>query len=852
MCCCVWVWVCVVGVFRASPPDPSARPPKISLFFSLSHHSFFILFSLSFGLFRWILLVFWRPEPCNVHIWALGLSCETPAAPPDRAAGARTRQPENSKTCTFQGPGASNTTKIHEKTPSGLVGHPCRNCDEPGPEWDRRCAWLAGHDWRKWSSWTEDALCCQPWAHSPGSLSSTGGGLTPICKSTHPGRPTKNRLLQRTTHPSKQQAAESPWTVPEQEPFLDHVQSVRPGGPTRCGSHAGDPSLHPHGESGEATNHSHHPFVVHSLPGLARGQCSPGGGSGGPRIGGESARQPARERNLDNSGGVRWNMFWKEQEKQLAGSGLRPHTRKPGQARQHCWEQQDCWKQGTRQQLAGRLRVAPLQGSEPFESDMGTHQCWSVHVRPRVKEPRVLDPESGAVRGDGTPAAPLHPQICEDRAHCEAVKQVSCGCTAQNTWWVTSQMSSRPTTREWVMSPPSESPETGIGWRRRPTVHHRISTPVHSECGGVHVVDNKGCYGNPQSITDRPIQWRCNTLSEPCSHLLNRATRTHTKRARRDNLQRSAQITARHKQGTRTRSHHTRHSGWKWRTISDVRPKRDNNRPVMSLKSGLSQHTNWWIPTGVPSTLIPSRQTCSPDLRRRDARLVPWPIPLVHISSAIRTSHCEHVVRYANKTSPSLNSACTATKASWIAKLNRRGMNGSPCSPPSAWWIWWPDACSVLPCVPCCVGMGGPDRGVWVPVRHHSHNMPHAIGAGSRWQCELEWGARGRAKGFAINLWNFAPTWQPENSKRAHFRAPALQNTIKIPRDNPQREKKRMNFAAGMGRKRAKFWAPHPSGPHPSGLPSGQNTKHQIKWPKSVWPKSVKTLQHKNWTQTAN
>ena len=50
----------------------------------------------------------------------------------------------------------------------------------------------------------------------------------------------------------------------------------------------------------------------------------------------------------------------------------------------------------TRHTTAGRLRVGPpSQGSEPFtdlahESDMGTHQCWSVHVRPRVEEPRVL------------------------------------------------------------------------------------------------------------------------------------------------------------------------------------------------------------------------------------------------------------------------------------------------------------------------------------------------------------------------------------------------------------------------------------------------------------------------------
>ena len=52
-----------------------------------------------------------------MHIWALGLSCETPAAPPDRAAGARTRQPENSKTCTFQGPALQTPPKFHVRTP---------------------------------------------------------------------------------------------------------------------------------------------------------------------------------------------------------------------------------------------------------------------------------------------------------------------------------------------------------------------------------------------------------------------------------------------------------------------------------------------------------------------------------------------------------------------------------------------------------------------------------------------------------------------------------------------------------------------------------------------------------------
>ena len=49
-----------------------------------------------------------------MHIWALGLSCETPAAsgPPGLLTTARELQ-----TCTFQGPGASNTTKIPRKDP---------------------------------------------------------------------------------------------------------------------------------------------------------------------------------------------------------------------------------------------------------------------------------------------------------------------------------------------------------------------------------------------------------------------------------------------------------------------------------------------------------------------------------------------------------------------------------------------------------------------------------------------------------------------------------------------------------------------------------------------------------------
>ena len=37
---------------------------------------------------------------------------------------------------------------------------------------------------------------------------------------------------------------------------------------------------------------------------------------------------------------------------------------------------------------------------------------------------------------------------------------------------------------------------------------------------------------------------------------------------------------------------------------------------------------------------------------------------------------------------------------------------------------------------------------------------------------------------------------------------PGTSNTTKIPREDNQRGKKRTNFAAGEGKKRAKFWAP--------------------------------------------
>ena len=128
--------------------------------------------------------------------------------------------------------------------------------------------------------------------------------------------------------------------------------------------------------------------------------------------------------------------------------------------------------------------------------------------------------------------------------------------------------------------------------------------------------------------------------------------------------------------------------------------------------------------------------------------------------------------------------------------------------------------------------------------------------------------------------------------KRAHLRVPAFKNTTKIQREDTQRGKKRTNFAAGDGNKRAKFWAVQGKGGPGEGRSRGRavqgkggpnqtlkptpthetplyretvptplrqhttqhNTTHHTTnqtrfgqsrfgqsrfWPKSVWPKSV-------------
>ena len=96
--------------WTAPPPD---RPKSRSFFSSLPPEISFFLLSL-----RGLLVEFWwcfrRPGRSYVHVWALWLLCETPAGSGPSGLHTTTR---DLQTWTFQGPGASNTTKITREDP---------------------------------------------------------------------------------------------------------------------------------------------------------------------------------------------------------------------------------------------------------------------------------------------------------------------------------------------------------------------------------------------------------------------------------------------------------------------------------------------------------------------------------------------------------------------------------------------------------------------------------------------------------------------------------------------------------------------------------------------------------------
>ena len=141
---------------------------------------------------------------------------------------------------------------------------------------------------------------------------------------------------------------------------------------------------------------------------------------------------------------------------------------------------------------------------------------------------------------------------------------------------------------------------------------------------------------------------------------------------------------------------------------------------------------------------------------------------------------------------------------------------------------------------------------------------------------------------FGQNIWqSIFVLWSRSrwgyDSPRANtctFQGPGSSNTTKIQRKDPQEREERMKFPAGDGKKSAKFWASHPSGPHPSPFgppplqapirtgpnpfrptfhpnytpttlpqrtPHNEHPTPQKNWPNAVWPNSV----NQNWPNSA-
>ena len=78
--------------------------------------------------------------------------------------------------------------------------------------------------------------------------------------------------------------------------------------------------------------------------------------------------------------------------------------------------------------------------------------------------------------------------------------------------------------------------------------------------------------------------------------------------------------------------------------------------------------------------------------------------------------------------------------------------------------------------------------------------------------------------GCRVNPWRLwgrrGFTRQPENSKRAHFRSPALQTPPKFHEKTPRERDKKNEMGAEEGKKKsAKLWAPPPFGAPPFGAP---------------------------------
>ena len=122
LCCVCVCGGCVQGLSAgppcAGPPPPDrlrrTALPKFRSFFP-SPATVFILFSLSCWSFSLNFGGVLKTGTLKCARLGSRAVFETPAAPPDRAAGARTRQPENSKRAHLSAPAPQTPPKFHEK-----------------------------------------------------------------------------------------------------------------------------------------------------------------------------------------------------------------------------------------------------------------------------------------------------------------------------------------------------------------------------------------------------------------------------------------------------------------------------------------------------------------------------------------------------------------------------------------------------------------------------------------------------------------------------------------------------------------------------------------------------------------
>ena len=119
-----------------------------------------------------------------MHMWALGLSCETPAAPPDRAAGARTRQPENTK-------------RAHLRVPAFTKHH--QNSTRRHPEREEKNEFCGGRGKKRAKFWVVQGKGGPGEGRSRGRAVQGKGGPNQTLKHTTQHNTTQHNTTQHNT-----------------------------------------------------------------------------------------------------------------------------------------------------------------------------------------------------------------------------------------------------------------------------------------------------------------------------------------------------------------------------------------------------------------------------------------------------------------------------------------------------------------------------------------------------------------------------------------------------------------------------------------------------------------------------